>query len=89
VLRIFRPKNKEMEENWRRRNNEELRNPYTARNTVRVIISRSMTWAGYAVYTGQMTDEYKILVGETEGKRPFRRPRRRWENNIKIRILGK
>ena len=27
---------------------------------------------------------YKILVGKLEGKRPLGRPRRRWENNIKM-----
>jgi len=27
---------------------------------------------------------YRILVGRTEGKRPLGRPRRRWENNIKM-----
>jgi hypothetical protein len=26
---------------------------------------------------------YKILVGEPEGKRPLRRPRNRWEDNIR------
>jgi hypothetical protein len=27
--------------------------------------------------------KYKILVGKPEGKRPLRRPTRRWEYNIK------
>jgi hypothetical protein len=27
---------------------------------------------------------YRVLVGKTEGKRPLGRPRRRWENNIKM-----
>jgi hypothetical protein len=27
---------------------------------------------------------YRILVGKLEGKRPLGRPRRRWENNIKM-----
>ena len=27
---------------------------------------------------------YRVLVGKPEGKRPLGRPRRRWENNIKI-----
>ena len=27
---------------------------------------------------------HKVLVGKPEGKRPFGRPRRRWEDNIKI-----
>jgi hypothetical protein len=27
---------------------------------------------------------YEILVGKPEGRRPLRRPRHRWEDNIKI-----
>ena len=27
---------------------------------------------------------YRVLVGKLEGKRPLGRPRRRWEDNIKI-----
>jgi hypothetical protein len=27
---------------------------------------------------------YRVLVGKPEGKRPLRKPRRRWEDNIKI-----
>ena len=27
---------------------------------------------------------YRVLVGKPEGKRPFGRPRRRWQNNIKM-----
>jgi hypothetical protein len=27
---------------------------------------------------------YRILVGNPEGKRPLGRPRRRWENNIRV-----
>ena len=27
---------------------------------------------------------YKVLVGKSEGKRRLGRPRRRWENNIKM-----
>jgi hypothetical protein len=29
---------------------------------------------------------YRILVGKPEGKRPLRRPRRRWADNIKINL---
>ena len=31
-----------------------------------------------------------ILVGKPEGKRPLRRPRRRWEDNIKmdLQVVG-
>jgi hypothetical protein len=27
---------------------------------------------------------HRVLVGKTEGKRPLGRPRRRWEDNIKM-----
>jgi hypothetical protein len=33
---------------------------------------------------GEKRDAYRILVGRPEGRRPLGRPRRRWEDNIKI-----
>jgi hypothetical protein len=33
---------------------------------------------------GETRNAYKILVGNPEGKRPLRRPRRRWVDNIKM-----
>jgi hypothetical protein len=33
---------------------------------------------------GEKRSAYRILVGNPEGKRPLRRPRRWWVNNIKI-----
>jgi hypothetical protein len=35
-----------------------------------------------------MRNAYKILVGITEGKRSLARPRRRWENDIKMDFKG-
>jgi hypothetical protein len=32
---------------------------------------------------GVVRGVYRVLVGEPEGKKPLRRPRRRWEDNIK------
>jgi hypothetical protein len=32
----------------------------------------------------KMTHEYNILVGKPEGKRPLGRPRRRWEDTIRM-----
>jgi hypothetical protein len=37
---------------------------------------------------GERRGVYRILVGKPEGKRPFGRPRLRWEDNIKC-IFGK
>jgi len=33
---------------------------------------------------GQGRGVHRVLVGKPEGKRPLRRPRRRWEDNIKM-----
>jgi hypothetical protein len=33
---------------------------------------------------GEGRGVYRVLVGRTEGKRPLGRPRRRWEDNIKM-----
>jgi hypothetical protein len=33
---------------------------------------------------GEKRNAYRVLVGKPEGKRPLRRPRRRWDDNIKV-----
>jgi hypothetical protein len=33
---------------------------------------------------GEVRGAYNILVGKPEGRRPLRRPRRRWEDNIEM-----
>jgi len=43
-----------------------------------------MRWAGFVTRLGEERDMYRVLVGKPEGKRPLRRPRRRWEDNIKL-----
>jgi len=35
---------------------------------------------------GERRGVYKLLVGKPEGKRPFGRLRRRWEDNIKMEL---
>jgi len=35
---------------------------------------------GHVARMGEMRNAYRILAGKPEGKRPFGRPRRRWEN---------
>ena len=43
-----------------------------------------MRWAGYVARMGAERGVYRILVGKPEGKRPLRRPRRRWVDNIRM-----
>jgi hypothetical protein len=49
-----------------------------------MIKSRRMRWAGHAARMGKGRGAYTVLVGMPEGKRPLGRPRRRWEDNIKL-----
>jgi hypothetical protein len=37
---------------------------------------------------GEVRSAYNILVGRSEGRRPLGRPRRRWEDNIKMDLAG-
>jgi hypothetical protein len=39
---------------------------------------------------GDKRNAYRSLVGKPEGKRPLGRPRRKWEDNIKmdLRVIG-
>jgi hypothetical protein len=83
VLRIFGPKREE-DGSWRKLHNDELHSLYTAPNIDRVIKSRRMRWARHVARMREERDAYRILVGRSEDKRPLGRPRRRWEDNIKI-----
>jgi len=82
LRRIFGPTRDEVTGEWRRLHNEELNDLYCPPNTVRVIKSRRMRWAGHVARMGEEMEVYRILVGKTEGKRPLWSPRRRWVDNI-------
>ena len=43
-----------------------------------------MRWAGHVARMGERRGVYRFLVEKPEGKRPLGRPRRRWEDNIKM-----
>ena len=69
---------------WRKLHNEELSDLYSLPNIVRVVKSRRMRWAGHVARMGEGRGVHRVLVGKPEGKRPLGRPRRRWEDNIKM-----
>jgi hypothetical protein len=85
VLRkIFGPKRDDVIECWRKLHNEELHNLYCSSSIIRIIKSRIMRWAGHVARMGEKRNACGILVGKLVGKRPLGRPRRRWENNIRM-----
>ena len=43
-----------------------------------------MRWAGHVARMGEKLRVHKVLVEKPEGKKPVGRPRRRWEDNIKM-----
>ena len=77
------PNRDEVTGEWRKLHNEELNDLYCSPNIVPVTKWR-MRWAGHVARMGERRGVYRVLVGKPEGKRPLRRPRRRWEDNIKM-----
>jgi hypothetical protein len=69
---------------WRKLHNDELHSLYSSPNIVKVIKSRRMMWAGHMAGREEGRGVYRVLVGKPERKRPLGRPRRRWEDNIKM-----
>ena len=51
---------------------------------VRNLKSRLLCWAGHVAHMEQSKKAYRVLVRKPEGKRPLGKPRRRWEDNIKV-----
>jgi hypothetical protein len=84
LKRIFGPKRDEVTGRWRKLHNEELHNFYSSTDIIRQVKSRRMRWAGHVARMEEERKVYKILVGKPEGKRPLGRPRRRWEDGIRM-----
>jgi hypothetical protein len=76
LRRIFGPKREE-DGSWRKLHNDELHNLYSSPNIVRVIKSWRMRWAGHVALMGRG----EVFTGLWLG-----RPRRRWEDNIKMEL---
>ena len=75
IFGINRDKNGEC----RRLHNEELHILYRSPNIV-----RRLRWAGHVARMEEGRSAFKILTGKPTGMRPLGRPRRRWEDNIRM-----
>ena len=84
LKRVFWPKRYAVTGEWRKLHKEELRDLYSLPNIVRVVKSRRMRWEGHVAHMGEGRVVHRFLVEKPEGKRPLGRPRRRWEDIIKM-----
>ncbi|KAJ4446673.1 hypothetical protein ANN_13370 [Periplaneta americana] len=85
VLRkIFGAKRDEVTGEWRKLHNTELHALYSSPDIIMNLKSRRLRWAGHVARMGESRNAYRVLVGRPQGKRPLGRPRRRWEDNIKM-----
>jgi hypothetical protein len=57
---------------------------YRSPNIVRVTKSRRLRWAGHVARMEEGRSAFKMLTSIPTGKRPLGRPRRRWEDNIRM-----
>ena len=67
LRRIFGLKRDDVTGEWRKLHNEELNNLYSSPNTLRVIKSRRMRWAGHVACMGERRGMYRVLVAKPEG----------------------
>ena len=81
---IFGAKRDEITGEWRKLHNAQLHALYSSPNIIRNLKLRRLRWAGYVARMEQFRNVYRVLVGKPESKRPLGRPRRRWEDNIKV-----
>jgi len=84
LRRIFGPKSDKVTREWRKLHNEELDDLYSSPNTVWVIKSRRIKWAGHVARMGKKRGVCRVLVGKRKEKRPLGRPSCRCEDNIKM-----
>jgi hypothetical protein len=84
LRRILGPKRNEGTGEWRRLHNEKLYTLYSSPSIIRVIKSRR--WAEHVACVREREGSYRVSVGKPEGRRPLRRPKHRWEDNIKMDI---
>jgi hypothetical protein len=84
LRRISEPKRDKVTGEWRKLHNEELNDLSSSPNFVWVTKSNKMKWTGHVACIGERRGVHRVLVGKPEGRRPLGKPRRRWEDNIKM-----
>jgi hypothetical protein len=84
LRRMFGPKRDEVTGELRKLHSGELHNLYSSPDIIRQVKSRRMRWVGHVARMGEGRNVYRVLVGKSEGRGPLERPRRRWEDGIRM-----
>jgi hypothetical protein len=83
LKRIFQPKKERVTTGWAVIHTEEFHNLCSSPN-IKMIKSSNMRWMGNVTRCRERRNVYTVLIGKPPARnRPFGRPRRRWEDNIK------
>jgi hypothetical protein len=83
LMRIFGPKRDEVVGGWKKLHNKELHNLYSSPSIIRMK-SRGIRWTRHLACVEARRNAHRILIGNSERKRPLGRLRSRWEDNIKM-----
>jgi hypothetical protein len=84
LRRIFGPKRDEVTRGWRKLHIEELNDMYSSPSIVQMIKIKKNEMGGACSTYGERKGLCRVFVEKCEGKRPLRRPKRRWEGNIRM-----
>ena len=88
VLRkIFGAERDEITGEWRKLHNAELHALCSSPNMIRNSKSRRLRWAGHVARIDHSRIAYRVLVRNPERIRPLGRPKRGWEDNIKMDLM--
>jgi hypothetical protein len=80
---LFGPKRDEVTGEWSKLYNE-LHILYSCPNIIRQIKSRRMRWTVYVARVKEERKLYRVLVAKSKGKKSHGRPKRRWEDGIRM-----
>jgi hypothetical protein len=83
-LRLYLHGNPDSNETSSNRSVHGLINIYNINEIVRVIKWRRIRWAGHVARVGERRGLYRVYVRKPVGKRPLGKPRRRWEDNMRM-----
>jgi len=78
VREVFGPNRDKVTGEWRKLHNEDFSDQYCLTNIFRVIKIEKNEMGGHVACMGEREGVYRVVVGNSEGKRPLGIPRHRW-----------